>query len=624
MGFKATTPEHRMLALKVTAIYVIAAGFWILFSDRILGWFVIDMDLYMEMQTYKGGAFVLITGSLLYLYLNPRIEQLNRSQKKLQDAERSLKKRLEYEVATAECMHILLRSGTIDELLPQLLKVINGTVRCSRTYIFKNEDDPELGLCMSQIAERVSEGIETQIDNPELQHLPYSEGAPTLLPVLKNKQHFAYIVEELDEPERTILAEQGVQSVLILPIFSGNDLWGFIGFDDCIKTRKWQESDIDLLKVIADGIGQSIDHKRAEMELKESEERYKTLNNATFGGIFIHDKGMILECNQGLSDMTGYSKEELVGMCGFALSTNDSKDMIVKNIASGYEEPYEITGVRKDRTKYPVRVQGKNIPYNGKNVRVSELRDLTEQKKAEHSLIEAKMLAEENSRIKSEFLANMSHELRTPLNSVIGFSDLLGVIMKDDLTGKQLGYINHINKSGRHLLELINDILDISKIEAGKMELELESLHISEVLNGVRGSVLPLAQKKNIDIRIIDNINDEDILADRLKLQQILLNLLSNAIKFTPENGEVSIAVRRNEGDTLFSVSDTGIGIPEERQEDIFNPFTQVDASSKREYGGTGLGLALVRQFVEMHGGKIWLESEEGKGTTFTFTICDQ
>ncbi len=539
-------------------------------------------------------------------------------------AEEDLKRRLGYELATVECMRLLIQSEDMDAILPCILDIIHRNVSDSRSYIFQNEDDPELGLCMSQIYEVVGEGITQQIDNPVLKHLPYSEGSPTLLAALQSRKQYAHVTEELDDPDRTILAEQGILSVLILPIFSGQDLWGFIGFDDCVNARHWHEDDINLLWVVADGIGEAVLRKSGEKALKESEERFKALHNASFGGITIHDKGVILDCNQGLSEISGYPIEELIGMDGLVLIAERSRETVMKNVLCGFEEPYEVIGLRKDGTEYPARLEAKNIPYRGKEVRVVEFRDITDQKKAEYSLVEAKMMAEESSRIKSEFLANMSHELRTPLTAIIGFSDILGIQRFGELNTKQLEYVDHILKSGKHLLEVINDILDLSKVEAGKMELDCGIFSVSELLEEVQRSLYPLSVRKNIRIDLMNDVREPEIFADKLKLKQIMYNLLSNAIKFTPDNGKVSVVARQAHNTIEISVSDTGIGIPEHRLEEIFDPFMQVDASNKRRYGGTGLGLALARRFVEMHGGTIRVESEEGKGSTFTFSIVDQ
>ncbi|MBN2109473.1 MAG: HAMP domain-containing histidine kinase [Methanosarcinaceae archaeon] len=218
----------------------------------------------------------------------------------------------------------------------------------------------------------------------------------------------------------------------------------------------------------------------------------------------------------------------------------------------------------------------------------------------------------------------MSHELRTPLNPVIGFSDILSSTMFGELNEKQLMYVTHINESGKHLLELINDILKLSKMEAGKMELECEKFSVKEAFDKIVIQIAPMASGKNISITVDNNIQADEIFADKLKFKQIIYNLLSNAIKFTQDDGKVFVTATKNDNKVQISVSDTGIGIPEQRLKDIFTPFTQVDGSNKRIYGGTGLGLSLVRRFVEMHRGNIRVKSEEGKGSTFTFTIADQ
>ncbi|WP_319507754.1 PAS domain S-box protein [uncultured Methanolobus sp.] len=305
------------------------------------------------------------------------------------DTENKLKRRLDYELITVKCMRILLEQNSLDNILPRILDTIHQVVDVSRLYIFENENDPDNGLCMSQKYEVVAEGIDEQIDNPDLQHLPYSEGGPTLLSVLGTRNYFAHLVEELDEPERTILCEQGILSILLIPIFTGQEFWGFIGFDDCVKMRKWDEDDINLLIVIADGIGEFISHRKAENELKESEERYKSLTNASFSGLFLHRDGIIIDYNLGLSNMTGYSHEELMGMDGMLLLSEKCRDEATSHMQAWRELSYEATGLRKDGTVYPVFVQVRNVPYKGRTVRAVEYRDMTERKKSENALKES-------------------------------------------------------------------------------------------------------------------------------------------------------------------------------------------------------------------------------------------
>jgi signal transduction histidine kinase len=228
------------------------------------------------------------------------------------------------------------------------------------------------------------------------------------------------------------------------------------------------------------------------------------------------------------------------------------------------------------------------------------------------------------NRHKSEFLANMSHELRTPLNAIIGFSEVLQERMFGELNEKQAEYTEDILSSGRHLLSLINEILDLSKVEAGRMELELAKFDLPLAIDNARTFVRERATKHgiNLDVKVDERLGD--FTGDERKIKQILLNLLSNAVKFTPEGGRIGISARQADGSVEISVSDTGIGISPEDQAKIFEEFRQVggDYAHKRE--GTGLGLTLAKKFVELHGGQIWVESEVGKGSTFSFTLPER
>ena len=224
------------------------------------------------------------------------------------------------------------------------------------------------------------------------------------------------------------------------------------------------------------------------------------------------------------------------------------------------------------------------------------------------------------SQHKSEFLANMSHELRTPLNAIIGFSEVLSDRMFGELNEKQEEYLKDIYASGTHLLSLINDILDLSKIEAGRMELELTEFHFPTAIENAVMLVRERAGRRSIALQTqIDNRLGQ-IQADERKIRQVVLNLLSNAIKFTPEAGRIDVSAIPKDGFVEVSVSDTGVGIAPEDQEKVFEEFRQVGTAAKK-VEGTGLGLTLCRKFVELHGGKIWVKSQVGEGSTFTFTI---
>jgi signal transduction histidine kinase len=224
------------------------------------------------------------------------------------------------------------------------------------------------------------------------------------------------------------------------------------------------------------------------------------------------------------------------------------------------------------------------------------------------------------SQHKSEFLANMSHELRTPLNAIIGFSEVLTDRMFGELNEKQEEYLKDIYASGTHLLSLINDILDLSKIEAGRMELELTDFHLPTALDNALMLVRERAGRRSITLQTSIDERLGEVQADERKIRQVVLNLLSNAIKFTPEGGRIDVGAVSKNGFVEISVTDTGVGIAPEDQEAVFEEFRQVGTAAKK-VEGTGLGLTLCRKFVELHGGRIWVKSQLDAGSTFTFTI---
>lgn len=237
------------------------------------------------------------------------------------------------------------------------------------------------------------------------------------------------------------------------------------------------------------------------------------------------------------------------------------------------------------------------------------------------TLIRAKTDAETANRIKDGFIANMSHELRTPLNSIIGFSNLLLEGSFGTLNTKQSQHVSNILRSGKHLLEIINNLVDVSKLEAGEKYMEYEDVDVAELVEEVRLALIPFAFNKKITLKTRFDTLPGNIWADRAKLKQIIYNLLSNAIKFTPQKGIVSVSACKKDGELELKVTDNGIGISKENQEKIFYAFVQEDSSLTKEFEGMGLGLYIVRNFVKLHEGKILVESEPGKGSTFTVMI---
>ena len=243
-------------------------------------------------------------------------------------------------------------------------------------------------------------------------------------------------------------------------------------------------------------------------------------------------------------------------------------------------------------------------------------------KQKNKDLQESQKAAEAANEAKSTFLANMSHELRTPLNAIIGYSEML-IEDAEDENEDFIPDLDKINSSGKHLLGLINDILDLSKVESGKMELFIEEFDLEKVLKEVSATIIPLVEKNNNSLNLTINTETKSISADITKIRQILLNLLSNATKFTNE-GEIDITVDDNPENTLlldFKVSDSGIGMTPEQVDKVFKPFTQADEKTTRKFGGTGLGLTITKMFAEMMGGRIDLSSIINEGTTFIVSI---
>jgi PAS domain S-box-containing protein len=386
------------------------------------------------------------------------------------------------------------------------------------------------------------------------------------------------------------------------------------------------------------------ERKKSEDELRKQKNMMDTIfYNAPITMMLIDREGRVENINYSGMEATGRKKEELLGLLGGQLFScvNSYKGQGCGKNTECNNCPVRNTFSETFRSRENFhKLEGSlQILHNGTistrhfllSTAYLEIRgeakvmisvdDITEQKNAEHEILEAKMIAERANRIKSEFLATMSHELRTPLNAVIGYADLLLDETFGELNFKQRKSIEHISNGGKHLLELINDILDLSKIESGKMELHYDDFFVYEAFRNVQHIILPLAKKKNIRLEFSIEPDTLTLHADKSRFKQILYNLASNAVKFTPEKGSVKIEARKTDHAVEVDVIDSGIGIPEEQLKNLFIPFNQLDSTDSRTYEGTGLGLSLVKKFVELHGGNVSVKSEIGKGSTFSFWI---
>jgi PAS domain S-box-containing protein len=351
-----------------------------------------------------------------------------------------------------------------------------------------------------------------------------------------------------------------------------------------------------------------------------SASRQAVLDNAV-DGIFTFDElGTIRSFNAAAERMFGYRADEIVGQ-GIAQIIPDAGTTWAR---LGQRGRRELTGQRRDGERFPLDLGVGEMQQESGRLLIGVARDITERKRAEEELLAAKEAAESANRAKSTFLANMSHELRTPLNAIIGYSEMLAEEARDGGQDEFVPDLEKIQKAGNHLLGLINTVLDLSKIEAGKMDLYLETFDLPGMIRDVAATIQPLVQQKGNRL-VLDYPEDLGAMrADVTKVRQALFNLLSNASKFT-EGGTITLAAARESVDgaawVTLRVSDTGIGMTPEQLATLFQAFTQADVSTTRKYGGTGLGLVITRRFCQMMGGDVTVESAAGQGTTFTIRL---
>ena len=343
--------------------------------------------------------------------------------------------------------------------------------------------------------------------------------------------------------------------------------------------------------------------------------------------------GIITDVNKQMEVLTGCTRDELIGAPFKKSFTDpDQAETSIKLVLSEKKVTnYELTVRARDGKETVVSFNATTFYDRDRKLQgvFAAARDVTERKRLNQVLQEKNVelenawsVAEKTNLAKSEFLANMSHELRTPLNSIIGFSEVLQDQLFGQINEKQHDYVTNILTSGRHLLSLINDILDLSKVESGKMELDLSTFSLRELLEASLMMLREKALKGTINLRIdLAPEADTTIEADQRKLKQIMFNLVSNAVKFTPIGGTVNISAMQEGNFIKIAVADTGIGIKGEDIPRLFKAFTQLEAVYTKGFEGTGLGLALTRQLVELHGGRVWVESEIGMGSKFCLTI---
>lgn len=649
-----------------------------------------------------------------------------------------------------------LRAYNWKDKIQDVLKRAGEAAEVSRVYIFENDFDSKRGLVTNQTFEWTATGISSQLENKNLQNLAYEE-ITELKGKLENNKRFEGMVRTLKDPLKKVLEEQDIQSVLLMPVFVENEWWGFIGFDDCVNERRWDEETVKLLDILShiiaaaisktksnedielsrkyfvtlfeqapeaitivdpdgsieqinrefqrifnytekEAVGKNLDEliaspnvrdeatkltkaaangehinieglrntkdgvpvyvsitgmpiqfgdehkgiyviyrdiserKLAEKNLQESQTKFKTLFDSSTDAIFLMKDDIFIDCNKSATEIFQTDEEELIGESPLKYSPlyqsngRKSEEIIRERINKALEgeaQSFEFTHTNGKGHHFDTEVSLKKVVLKDNTFLQAIVRDITERKKSEKELKKAKDKAEESDRLKTAFLASMSHEIRTPMNHILGGLDLL---LDPDISKEEKeDFHNIIKNSSNQLLKLIDDIIDVSQLDSGQLEIKKDAFALNDFLGEIKDEADKLrGDKQNVDFTVNTSAHlkeFDNIYTDKVRLKQVLISLISNAFKFT-NSGSVELGYSKKTNDLLqFYVMDTGIGIPAESKDVIFEQFRQVDYEHTREYEGAGLGLTIAKGLVLLLGGDIWVQSEEGKGSTFHFTV---
>ena len=597
--------------------------------------------------------------------------------------EKSLKHRVEFEqlITNLSTYFISLSTEEIDHGIEQALQKISTFIGVDRGYIYLFPDDesliksfyewkkdsnktdlpeestaalPKKNKLINILEDRLNPNSNEKLNPSEIpwimQHLNQLKSIHLLADDLSEKaqsdlqylQQF-HSKDSLFEPPKKSL--ENLQYLSIIPLVCSKSVVGFLRFDALNSAFTWSSDSVALLKMVAEMFSNAIQRKRTEAVLRQTEAKYRSIfENAAEGICQTTPQGRYLSANPALARILGYASPSALieGITDINqqlyVKPNRRAEFIAAMQANPVVSGFESQVYRQDgsiiwisENSRAVRdATGRIVCYEG------TVEDITESKEASVALKQAKEAAVAASRAKSTFLANMSHELRTPLNAIIGYGEILAEEAEDSGYGDLVPDLERICNAGRNLLTLINDILDISKIEAGRMDLYPEAFNISTLIESVISTAQPLVDRNGNTLEVECDSEIEMMIADVTKVQQILLNLLSNAAKFTTA-GQIKLKVssalpepqnleyRESENSATsfiqFQVSDTGIGMSPEQLDILFQPFTQGDASTTRRYGGTGLGLTISQRFCQMMGGSITVESQLDRGSTFTVIL---
>jgi PAS domain S-box-containing protein len=551
--------------------------------------------------------------------------QARRLEQVIEDSERT-KRHLAAQYVTALA---LAESASFAEAVQRILGAICMALDCEHGFFWRVDRDAQLLRCVETWH---SPGAEYAQFDKTARTFTFSRGIglPGRIWATREPAWISDVTQDANAP-RALAASVGVHGAFGFPIVSGNDVQGVLEFFSAAP-RQPDDALLKVLTGIGSQIGQVAERRETEEALRQSEERTRLILDAALDAVVtMSEQGMITGWNAMAERTFGWAAAQVIGrrMSDTIIPAQyrEQHERGLRHFLATGEGPVlnkriEITALHRDGHEFPVELAITPVRLTGSWIFSAFVRNIAERKRTEAMMREAKEAAEAMSRAKSQFLANVSHEIRTPMNGILGLTELT---LDSELTADQRDNLEMVKLSGDSLMVVINDILDFSKIETGTFELDNVEFSVRGRLHETVGMFAVGAARKGLQLVCdVESQVPPTVAGDPARLRQIILNLLGNAIKFT-ERGQVVLHVEKESQEdqriTLhFSVRDTGIGVPLDKQHLIFEAFVQADGSHARKYGGTGLGLSISSRLVEMMGGRIWVESEFGHGSAFHFT----
>lgn len=617
--------------------YLVLGVTWILWSDRLWG----------EYGTAKGVGYVVVTAVLLALLIRRGLADAWETNARLAEREQELERVGSlYSALTRINQTIVLRPDR-DELFAETCRILVDTAGFDTAWIGCRDVDQQRLLPV--VRHGASTGFVDEVvvytdDRPEGR-------GPTGIALRRGQPYICHdlLTDPVVAPWRDAIGRYAVRSLASFPFRVRDDEWGAL-IVYRTETGYFGKAEVELLGQVAADLSHALDNierdaaRSATEEALQAERMFSDIMIDSMPGVvyFYDAAGRFLRWNRNFEEVSGYSAAEIGAMHPLDFFRGADRARVEDRIDAVFtdgEASVEADFVHRGGPVTPYLFTGRRVEYQDRTCLVGVGIDISERVRATNALHElnagleqvvaertgelrtALVQAEAADRIKSAFLATMSHELRTPLNSIIGFTGIVLQEMAGPLTDEQRTQLGMVRNSAHHLLALINDVLDISKIEAGQLEVSCEEFDLGVSVERVTATVAPMADAKGLRLesRVPEGMGT--MTSDRRRVEQILLNLLSNAVKFT-EEGSVSVVVGARAGDSVeMRVRDSGIGIPADQLGTLFQPFRQLDTGLTRQHDGTGLGLAICRRLAELMGGEVTAASEPGVGSEFTVVL---